>query len=305
MTKRFLLVLLGLLILLALSAACSSSSTGGGTTSIREAPTPSPSPSLSPPPSALPSEVCIDALRTDTLLDYGYNHPDEIICVEGTILDSYYALSTNGQPTFLNFHDPHEGWFTALIWGSDRDKFPDDPENYYRFKTVRISGTIELYKGTPEIILSRPSQIEIVEGSDIASPDHTVLVTRIIDGDTIEIESGEVIRYIGIDSPETVHPEKPAEYFGKEAAEMNNRLVKGKRVRLEKDIQDKDDYGRLLRYVWLGDTMVNAELIRQGYAYSYSLGPNIAYQELFLQAELEARQNERGLWSSIPTPSAG
>jgi len=130
------------------------------------------------------------------------------------------------------------------------------------------------------------------------SNENTVLVTRVIDGDTIEIEGGARVRYIGIDTPETVHPEKPVEYFGKEATQKNRELVQGKRVYLEKDIQDKDKYGRLLRYVWVGDTMVNAELIGLGYAYSYTYPPNVKYQKLFLQLEKEAREQGRGLWAN-------
>ena len=126
----------------------------------------------------------------------------------------------------------------------------------------------------------------------------TVLVTRVIDGDTIEIENGESVRYIGIDTPETVHPQKPVEYFGKEAAEKNRELVEGKLVRLEKDVQDKDEYGRLLRYVYVDDMMVNAELVRSGYAYSYTYPPNVKYQTLFLQLEREAREEKRGLWGN-------
>ena len=105
------------------------------------------------------------------------------------------------------------------------------------------------------------------------------------------------MRYLGIDAPETVHPSKPVEYFGREATEKNRELVEGKRVKLEKDAQDRDEYGRLLRYVWLDDIMVNAELVRLGYAYSYSLPPNAKYQKLFLQLEREAREQGLGLWA--------
>ena len=87
------------------------------------------------------------------------------------------------------------------------------------------------------------------------------------------------------------------EYFGQEAAEKNRELVEGKRVRLEKDVQDRDEHGRLLRYVWLDDIMVNAELVRLGYAYSYSLPPNVKYQEPFLQLEKKAREQGLGLWA--------
>ena len=108
-------------------------------------------------------EQVIDALDTDKLLDIGYNQPDKIITVEGEIVRTYYARGSKGQPTFLNFHDPYEGYFAAVIWGDDRGKFPPNPESYYLYQKVRIKGKIEIYKGDPEIILRQPSQIWIVE----------------------------------------------------------------------------------------------------------------------------------------------
>jgi len=120
--------------------------------------------------------------------------------------------------------------------------------------------------------------------------ENAVLVTRVIDGDTIEVEGGVKVRYIGIDTPERGEPH----YF--EASEINRNLVQGERVRLEKDIEDKDEYGRLLRYVWVDDTMVNAELVRLGYAYSFYYPPNLKYQSYFLRLEKVARRERRGLW---------
>ena len=121
--------------------------------------------------------------------------------------------------------------------------------------------------------------------------ENAVLVTRVIDGDTIEIEGGHRVRYIGINTPERGKP-----YYG-EALNANRNLVEGKKVRLEKDVEDKDKYGRLLRYVWVDNTMVNAELIRLGYAYSYSYPPNVKHQMHLLQLEKEAREHKQGLWS--------
>ena len=156
-----------------------------------------------------------------------------------------------------------------------------------------MRGKINIYKGVPEIILIEPSQILVVDETSR----NYVLVVRVIDGDTVEIEGGERLRYIGIDTPEVVHPSEPGEYLGEEAAEKNRKLVLGKKVRLEGDVQDRDGYGRLLRYVWLGDILVNAELVRLGYAYSYTLPPNVKYQEFFLQLEREAREKKLGLWA--------
>lgn len=129
--------------------------------------------------------------------------------------------------------------------------------------------------------------------------EETYLVTRVIDGDTIEIESGQKIRYIGIDTPETVYPSKPVECFGKEASNKNKELVEGKEVKLVKDVSETDKYGRLLRYVWIGDTFVNDYLVRYGYAYASTYPPDVKYSEQFVQAQEEARVNSRGLWGSV------
>ncbi len=91
-------------------------------------------------------------------------------------------------------------------------------------------------------------------------------VVRVIDGDTIELEQIGTVRLIGVDTPETVHPSKPVEYFGKEASAFLRQLVEGKPVQLEYDQERKDRYDRTLAYVYLGDlTFVNAEIIKQGY----------------------------------------
>ncbi len=125
-------------------------------------------------------------------------------------------------------------------------------------------------------------------------------VSRVIDGDTIELENGERVRYIGIDTPETVDPRKSIQCFGVEASKRNKELVEGKSVRLEKDITDRDKYNRLLRYVWVGDTFVNLELVKQGFAQSYSYPPDIKYQDQFVSAQKEARDAKTGLWGACP-----
>lgn len=128
----------------------------------------------------------------------------------------------------------------------------------------------------------------------------TFRVIRVVDGDTIEIEGGEKVRYIGIDTPETVDPRKTVQCFGVEASKKNKELVEGKTVRLEKDITDRDKYSRLLRYVWVDDLFVNLELVKQGFANSYSYPPDIKYQKEFLAAESEAREAGHGLWAACP-----
>ncbi len=127
-----------------------------------------------------------------------------------------------------------------------------------------------------------------------------VKIIRVIDGDTIEIQGGDKVRYIGVDTPETIDPRKPVQCFGIEAFNKNKELVEGKMAQLEKDITERDKYGRLLRYVWVGDVFINLELIKQGFAYSYSYPPDIKYQDLFIKAQQEAREAKRGLWGTCP-----
>ena len=124
--------------------------------------------------------------------------------------------------------------------------------------------------------------------------------TRVVDGDTIKLSNGERVRLIGVDTPETKHPNKPVEYYGKEASASTRRMVEGKQVRLEYDQQQRDKYGRLLAYVYLMDgTFLNAEIIKQGYGNAYTRHP-FKYMEQFRQYEKEEREAKRGLWADKP-----
>lgn len=125
----------------------------------------------------------------------------------------------------------------------------------------------------------------------------TAVVRRVVDGDTAVLADGERVRYIGLDTPELHHPRKPVQYYAREAAEFNRRLVEGKSVRLEFDVQRRDRYGRLLAYLFLEDgTFVNGELLRQGYAQLLTIPPNVKYADRFVELQREARQAKRGLW---------
>lgn len=153
-----------------------------------------------------------------------------------------------------------------------------------------------------------------------SSPDHDSIlsgcdfqrVSHVIDGDTFVLEDGKKVRMIGIDTPETVDPRKDVQFFGKEAALKLREWINGKDVCLRMDIdrtQDIDRYGRLLRYVWIytkaeeapsGEDLVkgffvNAELIKQGYAFAYTRYP-FQYLEEFRLYERQARENNLGLW---------
>jgi len=133
----------------------------------------------------------------------------------------------------------------------------------------------------------------------------TPQVTRVIDGDTIEVDiAGTIhkVRYIGIDTPELNDKRPEFCALAQEATRYNRQLVAGKTVRLEKDVSETDKYGRLLRYVYVGDIFINAELVRQGLAWAKVYEPDTKYQDTLEKAEAKARQDKKGLWA-LPTPS--
>ena len=126
-------------------------------------------------------------------------------------------------------------------------------------------------------------------------------VSRVVDGDTIHVEIGDkdyCLRYIGMDTPETVDPRRPVGCLGKEASERNRQLVEGRIVGLEKDISETDSFGRLLRYVWVEDRMINAALVEEGYALASTYPPDVRYAGLFASLQAQAREAHRGLWGS-------
>jgi micrococcal nuclease len=131
----------------------------------------------------------------------------------------------------------------------------------------------------------------------------TARVLRAVDGDTIEVRIGartEDVRYIGVDTPETVKPGTPVQCFGPRASAFDHRLVEGRTVRLVLGAERRDVYGRLLAYVHLGDRFVNAILVRRGLARSLTIPPNDRYAPLFRRLELKAARAGRGLWSACP-----
>lgn len=128
-----------------------------------------------------------------------------------------------------------------------------------------------------------------------------VVVTRVVDGDTIEISSGKTVRFIGIDTPETVDPRRSVGCFGKEASNKTKDLLSGRQIILQKDVSETDKYRRLLRYIFLplpdGRILfVNDYLVREGFAKALTYPPDVKYNEQFRQAEKEAREGSRGLW---------
>ena len=126
-------------------------------------------------------------------------------------------------------------------------------------------------------------------------------VVRAVDGDTIEVRLDgrlEDVRYIGVDTPETVKPDTPVQCFGPRASAFDHRLVEGRRVRLVFGVERRDVYGRLLAYVYLGKRFVNAELVRRGLARTLTIAPNDLHAELFKRLEKRASRAGRGLWGA-------
>ena len=124
-------------------------------------------------------------------------------------------------------------------------------------------------------------------------------VVKVVDGDTIHVRLAgrvEKVRYIGVNTPEVHHPTQAEQPGGRQAWDLNRRLVADRHVRLELDVQQRDRYGRLLAYVWVGPTMINAELVGRGYAQVMTVPPNVRYQQLFLRLQRDAREAGRGLW---------
>jgi micrococcal nuclease len=139
------------------------------------------------------------------------------------------------------------------------------------------------------------------EGEEAGPAQVVALVTRVVDGDTVEARiDGEIedVRYIGVDTPETVKPGEPVQCFGPQASAFNHRLVEGRRVRLVFGVERRDVYGRLLAYVYLGRRFVNGALVRRGLARTLTIPPNDRFAARLAGLELRAARAGRGLWGA-------
>lgn len=131
----------------------------------------------------------------------------------------------------------------------------------------------------------------------------TALVTRVVDGDTLEARiDGEVedVRLIGVDTPETVKPGEPVQCFGPRASRYTHRELEGRRVRLVFGVERRDVYGRLLAYLYLGDRFFNPILVRRGLARTLTIPPNDRFAPRLRRLELAAARAGRGLWGACP-----
>lgn len=146
----------------------------------------------------------------------------------------------------------------------------------------QVEQSTKVLDPTQKQISPAPTELDIRTSSNVIS---------IIDGDTIIVDGKQRVRYIGIDSPET------NECLESEATEKNRSLVEGKQLRLEKDVSETDRYGRLLRYIWVGNTFVNEELVKTGYAQASAYPPDTKYQSRLNAAENYAKSNNLGIWN--------
>jgi endonuclease YncB( thermonuclease family) len=174
--------------------------------------------------------------------------------------------------------------------------------------TVKVNMLLALYNlaGAAQPTITPPCGYE-TEQPSLPAEERALFVAKVvevIDGDTIDVQLAdgreERVRYIGMDTPE-IHG--PVECYGQEASAYNDRLVGGKTVWLELDVEERDRYQRLLAYVYLdsdGQAMVNAILLSQGYAQVMTVPPNVKYAARFLKLQQEAREAGRGLWGACP-----
>ena len=141
-----------------------------------------------------------------------------------------------------------------------------------------------------------------------APQERTARLGRVVDGDTLELRDGTRVRLIGIDTPETVHPDFGDECYGERATRFTERLLHpGDALRLVFDVERLDRYGRTLAYVHRGadDLFVNARLVARGYAYVETVPPNVAHAEQFRRLARAAHERELGLWSACPNDGSG
>ncbi len=158
-------------------------------------------------------------------------------------------------------------------------------------------------QGAPHASPARPA-VASTPGGPAPSGAYYV-VDRVVDGDTIVVRTpkgDEHVRLIGVDSPESVKPDTPVQCFAIAASNYTKQALTDTLVRLEYDVDRYDRYGRTLAYVWVGTSMFNERLVRDGYAVVETVPPDVKYADLFVAAERDARRHDRGLWSACATP---
>lgn len=169
------------------------------------------------------------------------------------------------------------------------------------FVVILIKYDFDVSKVEEEFKYKNPSMEDTTESIDNIEKNGKYEVLRVIDGDTILISYNgikEKVRLIGIDTPESVHPDENRNVeFGKTASDYTKSKLEGKEVSLEFDVQERDKYGRLLAYVYLDGIMFNKTLLKEGYAKLATYPPNVKYVEEFTKIQEKARENKVGIWN--------
>lgn len=160
---------------------------------------------------------------------------------------------------------------------------------------------IVLPESTPTSTPTTVLQKESTGSATLGIEGEKAVVTKVVDGDTIQITNGQTVRFIGIDTPETVDPRRPVGCFGKEASNEVKSLLTGKEVVLQKDVSDTDKYKRLLRYIYLpledGQFLfVQDYLVREGFATVLTYPPDVKFDKQLMDAQRYAKENRKGLW---------
>ncbi|WP_392435316.1 thermonuclease family protein [Finegoldia magna] len=201
-----------------------------------------------------------------------------------------------------------------IIWFSSNSEQTAKKQELQKANSVVSTVDKPKVEENKEEAKEKAEEKESTVNNDDTSIFETAKVISITDGDTIVVDINgktEKLRFIGIDTPETHHPNKPVQHFGKEASDYTTKQLTNKTIYLQKDVSERDKYRRLLRYVWLIKPSTNepskeeviancfnAELVKNGYAHAYTYPPDVKYNEIFKELEAKAREKHIGLWNN-------
>lgn len=201
-----------------------------------------------------------------------------------------------------------------IIWFSSNSEQTAKKQELQKANSVVSTVDKPKVEENKEEAKEKAEEKESTVNNDDTSIFETAKVISITDGDTIVVDINgktEKLRFIGIDTPETHHPNKPVQHFGKEASDYTTKQLTNKTIYLQKDVSERDKYGRLLRYIWLVKpsknepskeeviaNCFNAELVKNGYAHAYTYPPDVKYNEIFKELEAKAREKHIGLWNN-------
>lgn len=198
--------------------------------------------------------------------------------------------------------------FCVILSGSFLERGKISPKTEVDLKPTETRGK-EIASPEDVSVKLSPDNPVLGTNTDLSNPERiSARVIGVRDGDTIEVDLGrgliKTVRYIGIDTPESVDPRKPVQCFAVEASNINKSLVQNRIVQLEKDISETDKYGRLLRYVYMDGMFINRYLVEEGFARASTYPPDVKYQEDLSASEEEARLSGKGLWGACQNPSS-